>query len=807
MTALPSAKSIVSSKSASCFTALFLAFCAAMPCVDAARADTLLWYRFDGEGATIENKANPGVMDGTLKGIKTWGSSPAFDDDTTKYPTRTELPDGWAKTIDPGTDIVRDSAKGLSFPGTGKVGVVYVARENLTPRFKAMTNFTYEAFFKIPSEAIGRSNAMYPIFHWGSDQSEGVMLALYCSSGKFYPYLRYVRKKADGTASVRWGNTTSPTLSISPDEWHHIAFAFACNADTGAYSDRLYVDYNLIEKNESTGCYGIFYNSETNPFILGAVQFNSGRAFWGEIAEVRVSDEFLDVKDFLRPVPSGPVDADTLVYLPLGDTSWFATKTLTKDIWNVPLNGAPTAAWSPTGWATSSVDANLSCGVPALADEAHGSVVRGGCLDTNALADVKSYTFSWEDAVAEGTSGKIGHILQFPKGGLAELYAGDFTFEWFFKTDYQSNQAMLVNPWTKVMINGGKIHPRVGDYNNGGGTGSAVVNDGKWHHCALVYRHSVNTFECWVDYKLDYNPRIADPLATNTQGFYFGGQGVNSQVFNGQLDDLRITKRALAPHEFLTTIPVTADASTTDILHAALEGSLASGQDEFFVSNGVVRVAGTNAKTTAAYADIQRDIDYDNDGEVDKASNKALILTGSNYLDFMSPATWYMRDFTLEFFAKITGEGNDAQLVRLAPSSSPGNPSRWTLSPTGTISIYCSTNGAYHSPESKTAAADPALSITDGQWHHWAVTVATDYSSTTTTVKAYRDYVEVAGGTFTDSVIYFGTVNHSLLFGYSGNVNGGMQAQFDEIRFRPGVQPVSSFMRRVPKTGFMLLVR
>ena len=154
---------------------------------------------------------------------------------------------------------------------------------------------------------------------------------------------------------------------------------------------------------------------------------------------------------------------------------------------------------------------------------------------------------------------------------------------------------------------------------------------------------------------------------------------------------------------------MTADASTTDILHAALEGSLASGQDEFFVSNGVVRVAGTNAKTTAAYADIQRDIDYDNDGEVDKASNKALILTGSNYLDFMSPATWYMRDFTLEFFAKITGEGNDAQLVRLAPSSSPGNPSRWTLSPTGTISIYCSTNGAYHSPESKTAAADPAL--------------------------------------------------------------------------------------------------
>ena len=761
-----------------------------------ATADTLIWYRFGGEGATIENVANPGVMDGTLKGIQTWGSSPAFNDDTTKYPTRTELPDGWAKTIDPGTDIVRDSAKSLSFPGTGKMGVVYVARDDLTSQFKAMTNFTYEAFFKIPSEAIGRSNAMYPIFHWGSDQNEGVMLALYCSGGKFYPYLRYVRKKADGTANVRWGNTTSAKLSVSPDEWHHIAFAFACNADTGAYSDRLYVDYNEIEKTDGTGCYGIFYNSETNPFILGAVQFSSGRAFWGEIAEVRVSDEFLDVKDLLRPVPPGPVDADTLVYLPLGDTSWFATNTLTTGIWNVPLNGAPTAAWNPTGWASSTVSANLLCGVPTLANEAHGSVVRGGCLDTNAVADVKSITFSWEDAISG--SGKVGHIIQFPKDGLATLYAGDFTFEWFFKTDYQSDQAMLVNPWTKVMINGHKIRPRIGNYNYGSSTGSAVVDDGQWHHCALVYRHDINTFACWVDYKIDSNPHVADALASNNQGFFFGGQDINAQVFNGQLDDLRITKRALAPHEFLTTIPVAAAASTTDILHATLEGSLASGQDEFFVSNGVVRVAGSNAKTTAAYADIHHDIDYDNDGQADTTSTKALVLDGTKYIDFTSPATWYMRDFTLEFFAKVTGAGNDAQLVRLAPSSSPGNPSRWALSPDGTVSIYCSTNGAYHSPDSKTAAADPALSIADGKWHHWAVTLATDYSTTNTTAKVYRDYEEVAGGSFADSVIYFGTVNHSLLLGYSGTANDGVVGQVDEIRFRPGVQPVSSFMRWVP---------
>ena len=65
----------------------------------------------------------------------------------------------------------------------------------------------------------------------------------------------------------------------------------------------------------------------------------------------------------------------------------------------------------------------------------------------------------------------------------------------------------------------------------------------------------------------------------------------------------------------------------------------------------------------------------------------------------------------------------------------------------------------------------------------------------------------MAGATFADSVIYFGTTTHSLLFGYSGNANGGMKAQFDEIRFRPGVQPASSFMRRIPVKGLMLIIR
>lgn len=779
-------------------------------------ANTLLWYRFGGEGTTITNVANPGVMDGTLKGIKSWWDSFSFDDAEAKFPVRCDAFTNGVRVIDPKTDTLYPEGRALSWTGgSSNTGAVVVPGADLTSAFKEATNFTYEAFFKVSQATIDRAtgggNVMFPIIHWGRDSGgnasqEGVIFSLYYNGGKLAPYWRM---GVETNGLVSWPSQSQGWMlksSVSLDVWHHIALVAATDAGAKTITMNVYLDYNPLSSLAVANCDGIRYSdANAYPLVIGANPFNSGRAFLGELAEVRISDEVLSVREFLRPVPPGPVDADTLVYLPLGDTPWFATQVpLNTGIWNAPLNGAPTAAWNPLGWWTSPVSANYPCGVPAIADDAHGSAVRGGCLDTNALEDVKSITFSTATAISG--SGNLGHILELPKTDLATLYHGDFTFEWFFKTSYQSNQAMLVNPWTKVMINSHKIHPRVGDYNSGSNTGSASgVDDGHWHHCALVYRHSVNTFECWIDYKLD-RIATADALKSDTsKGFFFGGQDYNTQVFNGELDDLRITKRALAPHEFLTTIPVAAGASTTDILHATLESSLASGQDEFFVSNGVVRICNSNSAGTAAYADIQRDIDYDNDGEADVTSTKALVLDGSNYLFFNTKAALMTRDFTVEFFAKVTGTGNGAQFIHFARNGSIGSYPRWALAPDGTVSVLCSANGV-STGTSRNISANTALSIADGRWHHWAVTASADYTGINTTVKVYRDYEEVAGGTSAESLIYFGLYDHCLLLGYSGNTNGGVVGQFDEIRFRPGVQPVSSFMRSIPSSRTTVVV-
>ena len=108
-----------------------------MPCL-AARADTLLWYRFDGDGATIENKAAPGTMDGTLKSINTWGSLGGLGDTAEKFPTRGDaFPDG-TRLIDPATDTIHsETVKSLSFSGDpANSGTVRLLKADTTAALK-----------------------------------------------------------------------------------------------------------------------------------------------------------------------------------------------------------------------------------------------------------------------------------------------------------------------------------------------------------------------------------------------------------------------------------------------------------------------------------------------------------------------------------------------------------------------------------------------------------------------------------------------------------------------------------------------
>ena len=841
----------------SCLSSLAAALVLTAP----ASATTLIWYRFGGDGTTITNVANPGVMDGTLKSIPdNWGT---VGDVESRFPVRTDAFTNGVRVIDGATDtLYSQKVKALSFAGhKTDSGTVVVPAAEITPEFKAMKSFTYEAFIKLDADAAARANDasqggsqnMFPIVHWGKDNVEGVMFSVYYNGGKFKPFFRMMAMTNANDSALYGPMSVTPGYDISLNKWHHLAVTITAEGNGDTAMARVYLDYIPLIKSEGQGIgsnyYGVRLLQYTNPLMIGANIFATGRSFFGEIAEVRISSGALAPEDFLRPVPPGPVDEDTLLYLPLGDTGWFnferfsvnTTGNAWSQLYSPPLNGAPTTALNPT-WVHG--NPGQAVNLPSVSDDSMGEIVRGGFVVTNGYDDAGSMTFT-RDATGtynESTgvwSNYRGYCLKIPYSAQMPISDKDFTIEWFFKAaepvpnlggNVNPCYTFLQNRWAKIMIlPSGKIKTRLGKV-AGSNTSyqdfdanTSRMDDGQWHHYALVYDSVATNAEVWIDYKCFFrigSTLFSKPLGTDAAvDFIFGSTSPQNQTFNGQLDDLRITQRALGVHEFLTTRPVKEGAREGDLFLASLEGDLSSGQDETFVSNATVRTSVAQAAgelTTATYAPLNRQIDLDGNEEVDVVSEQAIRLDGTTYLHFPRSPAFDSHNFTLEFFAKIDSMGTYANLASVFHDTNFNWNSLWGLRFKGdvsgnpTLGCRCTVSadgGATR--ESPEQFVNLDFKVADGVWHHWAIAGGFNSTANKTGITVYRDYVSVASYEFNGRIWMDPTYGRTLSIGnctYADNGNGGpIVGTFDEIRMRPGVQPVSSFMRRVPSNKTTVL--
>lgn len=149
-----------------------------------------------------------------------------------------------------------------------------------------------------------------------------------------------------------------------------------------------------------------------------------------------------------------------------------------------------------------------------------------------------------------------GDYLTIPTSTNFDLGSGDFTVEMWVKTSQTANYATLLNrewggsPYTgawSLMLNGATnvITLYCVDYSSGSPliTCSAGANDGGWHHIAWVRNGDVHTI---------YKDGVSIGSATNSFSFTSTSKnitigndltfGSGARAYNGQLDDLRITK-------------------------------------------------------------------------------------------------------------------------------------------------------------------------------------------------------------------------------------------------------------------------
>jgi len=72
-----------------------------------------------------------------------------------------------------------------------------------------------------------------------------------------------------------------------------------------------------------------------------------------------------------------------------------------------------------------------------------------------------------------------------------------------------------------------------------------LVNDGLWHHVAMVFNHENQQCRLYVDYEETKSTILQGPLVYDNE-FFTIGRGLN-----GWLDDIRISDKALHPEQFL----------------------------------------------------------------------------------------------------------------------------------------------------------------------------------------------------------------------------------------------------------------
>ena len=360
-----------------------------------------------------------------------------------------------------------------------------------------------------------------------------------------------------------------------------------------------------------------------------------------------------------------------------------------------------------------------------------------------------------------------------------------------------------------------------------------TTNDGQWHHVALVVDQTgeTKTARLYRDYKL----RDTETLATNLTSFvrnndpkwYVIGSGDRyngyDYNFNGWVDSVRVTLRALEPQEFLwgEGMSIGRFPCGATIAHMKFDGSVnAADADGGTLLNGV-NAAFKDGGSPAAFSDDvpgARIIDGV-DGEVLSRNNtKSLAFSDSKVIWSDANDTYYLRktlagddrtSWTVEFFMKATS--SQPQWAHVVNALKNGN---WGSGYPYMIQFHQTTKfslrGSGNDP-----TIDCNVNICDGKWHHVAFTFApnADNPDTTSDVKFYVDYgtenAENGGWTGSATTTTDRVHPDNLHFVVGGGNSGdtGYNGLIDELRISAGALAPSQFLRAERAPGLSIFVR
>ena len=511
----------------------------------AAKADTVVWYTFDdlgdvgtvlAHGSTIQNKANPGTLDATVYGM--YGKE--------KRTTSTALPRVAAgipdslRVLDPAGGTIASAAdKALRFPGGNAAGNGAMLEIPNDPALRP-SSFTVEMFVRLTEGRSGwQTLACQPstttsLYGWS------IIFKQYSYVGILLSFV-----KPDGTEQKCEFNGGTVFYDW---KWHHIAMTVYPHAtDSSKTVVMFYLDYAKIYDYTAPFVLSLSDSADC-PVQIGGTTVHD-RNFLGDIGEFRFSNKELDLGEFLRP-HNAEIDKDVVLCYDFEDANAYDGNFGTAET-NLLNKASPIL---PGKFVTRTFDTKGT--LPKVdGDAAPASRLRHSMSDLDWADNGSSLYNNYEG------DQRYNNYLYCNLPSSMSLADTNFTVEMFCKTDGS------VNWWTSVFRDnndqvwiggaedGNKFIGRVtlDDTTQMRVNDTVSLNDGKWHHIALVREGTALTL--YRDKKVAASITLTSSSlkAIGTQWHFIGGPNGGNNDFNGWLDSVRVTRRALGPEEFLTS--------------------------------------------------------------------------------------------------------------------------------------------------------------------------------------------------------------------------------------------------------------
>ena len=355
---------------------------------------------------------------------------------------------------------------------------------------------------------------------------------------------------------------------------------------------------------------------------------------------------------------------------------------------------------------------------------------------------------------------------------------------------------------------------------------SQVTNDDKWHHAALVVDQTgeSKTMRLYRDYKLIGTQELATNLTSVVRGgdqkWYVIGSG-DKYEFNGWVDSVRVTLRALEPQEFLwgEGMSIGRFPAGSTLAHVKFDGSLnAADADGGTFLNGV-NVAAKEGGSPATFSDDvpgARIVDGEGGAILSRNNTKSLSLANSRVAWTNANDIYYLgktldgedrTSWTVEFFMKAGSE--QGAWARITSALAGGNWNSWSpyIIEYNSGSKKFALNGDGKNPKpSITFGKD----VCDGDWHHVAFSFEPNNDRpdpTNSVMKLYIDYGEPAA-VQTQSLFKYPENLHFVLGGIGdAATDTGYFGLIDELRISDGALTPSQFLRAEKAPGLSVFIR